>query len=804
MNLAPRWKKVLGDVQATRGRVAAMVFALATGLLAVVAILSAYTILTREIARNYAGVHPASAHIQVDRVDDALLRAVRSRPEVSAAEAGATLLTRIETGPATSMPALLFMVPDFRQARLNTVIPARGAWPPPDGTMLIERTALPLTHARVGATVTIRTADGRRHGIGIAGLVHDPALAPAWQEQTVYGYINAVTFALLAPPNAPLVVKVGLRDPAIDAAGAERAVADIVRWMTRQGYRVGEIRVPPPREHPHQAQMTAMLATLLIFSLLAFALCAILAATMVGGMLARQVRQIGVMKAIGARSSSIARLYLALVLAISVVALALGLPAGMAAGRGLARVIAELLNVRIDSDAIPTWATLAEIAVGLLLPLLAALPPIRAATRMTVREAIGEAGASRKVGAGRRLHAILARFPALDRSFVLALRNAFRRPGRLALMLALLGAAGATFMTSLNVQAAWQRNLAVAGADRRHDLELYLTEPADERKALALVTAVPGVRAAGAWNTYAAAIGRPDGLDIVATYPDGGHGSLTLRAAPPDTSMLALTMLSGRWLRPDDAHAVVLNHGALARFPGAAVGSAISLEIGGRQERFTLVGVAREILRPATAYVTPTAFGRATGLAGLANDVRVAFVHRDPAAVAAAAIEVRRALEAGGIMTKAEMTEARLGEALTGHLMILIVALLAMACIMAGVGALALLSVMGTSVLERTREFGIMRTLGGTSGAILRNVIGEGVFIGLMSAAIAVALSLPLSWAAGRMLGRLAYAYPLPLTVSWRAIGIWLLLVVAGAVLSSAYPARKAARLTIRATLAHL
>ena len=40
---------------------------------------------------------------------------------------------------------------------------------------------------------------------------------------------------------------------------------------------------------------------------------------------------------------------------------------------------------------------------------------------------------------------------------------------------------------------------------------------------------------------------------------------------------------------------------------------------------------------------------------------------------------------------------------------------------------------MGTSVLERTREFGIMRTIGGRSRTILRNVISEGVFIGLLS-----------------------------------------------------------------------
>lgn len=812
MRLAPRWKKMVADVRATKGRIVLMVGALAAGAFAIAMALGAYTILTREIARNYAGVHPASAHIEVDHVDEALLRALASRPEVAAVEEGATLSTRVETAPGTWMPALLFMVPDFSRARLNTVLPEAGAWPPPDGTMLLERTALPLTHARLGATVRMKTVGGAPVGIAISGLVHDPALAPAWQEQTVYGYISPATLSMLAGPDAQKILKVGLRDPGIDgtsldAARTETAVAGIVGWMRQHDYRVGDIRVPPPRLHPHQAQMTSMLATLLVFSLLGFVLAAILAATMIGAMLVRQVRDIGIMKAIGARSSHIARLYLVLVGTVALAALLLGLPAGAAAGRGLARVLAELLNLRLYSEAIPGWAWLAEIALGLLVPLLAALLPISAATRITVRDAVSESGASRKLASPRALRlalGALTALPGLDRSLVLALRNSFRRPARLALMLALLGTAGAVFMTSLNVRTAWQRNLADAAADRRYDLELQLPRPADERRVLALAAGVPGVRDAQAWNSFAAAIGRADGLEIATTYPDGGHGSFTLRAAPTASTMIGLTMLEGRWLHAGEADAVVLNHGALARFPGAQVGATIALDIAGRRANFILVGVAREILRPATAYVTPATFGRATGLTGQANTLRVAFARRDADSVAAGAARVALALERGGVTTRAGMTEARLGQALAGHVTILLFALLAMACLTAGVGAMALMSVMGTSVVERTREFGIMRTLGGTSSAIVRNVVGEGVFIGLMSWAIGVALSLPLSWMTGRLLGRLAYDLPLPLTVSVQAIGLWLLAILAGAALASAWPARQAARLTVRDTLAHI
>ncbi len=801
MRLTPRWRKLLGDLRGTRGRVAMMVAALAIGSFAIATVLGAYTILTREIGRNYLGTHPAAALIEVDRVDDALLAMLRRWPGVAEAEGGARLLARVQVSRDVALPMLLFVVPDFKAARLNRFLPEQGAWPPPDGAVLLERSALPLTRAQVGVALQVTAPRGRRARLVISGLVHDAGLAPAWQEQTVYGYITPATAATLGGEGGAQLLKLGFTDPGLDAAAIERAVAPIAAALRRQGYAPGEIRIPPPRMHPHQTQMTAILVMLLVFSAMALALSAVLAATLIGAMLAQQTRQIGVMKAIGARSSQIASLYLALVAAIGVAALLIGVPAGMAAARGFAGAIAELLNLTLYSRAIPAWAVAVQVGAGLLLPLAAAALPIRRASALTVRQAIGEFGVRRHGAGAGRAQTLLARVRGLDRSLALALRNTFRRPARLALTLALLAAAGAMFLTSLNVKSAWQQSLADAAADRRHDLELRLADAAPQRQVLAVVAAVPGVRRAEPWNTAAVAVGRADGLEIARTYPDGGHGSFTLRSVPPDSAMVKLTLLAGRWLRADDTDAVVLNHMALALFPQAALGRPVTLNVHGRLTAFTVVGIAREIITPASAYTTPRGFADALGVDGQLNGLRIVFERHDPAAVAAGAAAVRAALARACVNTKLEMSEARLSDALSGHVYILIAALLAMAALMAAVGALGLTAAMGTSVFERTREFGVMRTIGATSAMVLRNVIGEGVLIGVMSWALALVLALPLSGALGRMLGRLAFRFPLPLSVSWGAIAAWLLAIVAGAALASAYPAARAARLTIREAL---
>ena len=139
---SPRWKKIVRDLQAARGRMAMMVIAIAVSIFGVGAILSAYTILTREISRNYLDTNPASAFIELDRVDDALVEAVRQRPDILEAEAGSWVVGRAEVNPNEWMPLLLFVVPDFDAMKISTVKSESGAFPPLEQTILVEREVL--------------------------------------------------------------------------------------------------------------------------------------------------------------------------------------------------------------------------------------------------------------------------------------------------------------------------------------------------------------------------------------------------------------------------------------------------------------------------------------------------------------------------------------------------------------------------------------------------------------------------------------------------------------------------------------
>ncbi len=801
MSLAPRWRKLLGDIRDGQGRLVMMVAAIAVGVFAVTAMSTGYTILKREIRRGYLATNPAAALLEVERLDDALVAGVRRQPGIIAAEASGRLRGRVEVRPDEWLPLLLFVTPELRTAQIATVELGAGRWPATPGEIVLERTALPVANGVVGGSITVQLPTGAPHALTITGAVHDASLAPAWQEQTVYGYVTPATIEFLGGDANLHTLKLTVRDPGGDRAGLERTSVGVAQWLAGEGHPSSEIRIPP-YQHPHESQMTSVVRMLLVFSALTLVLGAVLTGTLTASLLAPQVRQIAVMKAVGAGSRQILALYATLVLGVGLAAVALGLPLGIAAGRALAANTAQLLNLELSSLAVPAWLYVVEVLAGVGIPLLAALVPIDAATHRPVRECLAEFGID---APSRRPNAWLGRLPLLarDTALVLAVRNALRRRGRLLLTLGLLATAGALFMTSLNVKSAWQQNLVEATAERHFDAEIYLTHPQSRATALAAVRAVPGVRRIEPYSAESVAPERADGLNLVTTYPDGGHGSLRLQAVPLGSEFVAPHLLEGKWLSLPDADEVVLNEGALAMLPGVRVGAGIQLRVRGRVLGARVVGLIREHLTPASVYLTPATLERHTGTAGLTSGLRLSFERADADSVAASIAATERALAASGVKVALSISQIALGRALGGHLFILIFILLVMSLLMGAVGVLGLASAIATGVLERTREFAVLRAVGAQAATIQRSVIAEGVFVALLSVLVAVVVSVPLTAIVARVVGTASLGPALDVIVSGRALPIWLGIVVVAAAVASAIPAWRASRLTIREALAY-
>jgi len=134
---------------------------------------------------------------------------------------------------------------------------------------------------------------------------------------------------------------------------------------------------------------------------------------------------------------------------------------------------------------------------------------------------------------------------------------------------------------------------------------------------------------------------------------------------------------------------------------------------------------------------------------------------------------------------------------------ILVYFMLVMATLIAIVGGLGLMGTMSINVLERTREIGVMRAIGASNIDIQSIVIVEGMVIGLISWAVSILLSFPITSVLTFGVGMAILTAPMPAVFSLSGVIVWLLFTIFLATIASAMPARRASRLTVRDTLAY-
>ncbi len=826
--LSPRWAKVGRDLTSHRMRSLLVVLSIAVGVFAVGVIVGTRQILNHQLHASFAAVNPSDAILGTSGFDADTLTAIRRMPEVEAASARFSLYTRAHLGDGRWLELTLFALPDWQDIPLNIVRQESGPWPPARDAIAVERMSLPMLDAAIGDSLTLELPDGRRRTVNVTGTAHDINLPPARFTNQAFGYVTFDTLERWGFPKRLTSLSIRAADPASGAKDHAyvQQVTDLVQDKLEEGGRaVNFTYVADPNKHPADEVLNPVFLLLGVLGLLSLLLSAFLVVNTIAAVMAQQVRQIGVMKTIGAGFGQIVRLYLGMVLIFGLLALLVALPAGVAGAYGFTIFLSQFLNFDVVYEGVPLSALAVQVLVGLLVPLAAALIPIYSGARVTIREAISNYG----LGQGRFGHGPADRFlvasqryaPWLSRPLVISLRNTFRRKGRLALTMTTLTLGGAIFIAVLSVRTSLYQT--VDDAIRNNNFHIVIGFDRDLRVEVLQNEAlqVPGVIAAESWGRASTRRQRPDAPDdagvpgfplsgqsegLGATPPGmrgGESDEIRLLAPPADSQMIQPQLTAGRWLLPEDENALVVNTNFMDAEEDVAIGDTITLRIDGKDSDWVVVGVAEGVLDQATIYTNSEYFGRLTGRAGRANSLRVLTDSEDPAEHRRIAAALEHHFEDAGYHVTQLSTRAENLEGTEYQFSILVNMLLVMTFLMALVGGLGLMGTMSISVIERTREIGVMRAIGAATRAILQIIIVEGVLIGLISWAQATLLAFPLSRLLSDQVGIAFTDSPLSFSFSLPAIALWLLIVALVAALASYLPARTASRLTVREVLAY-
>ncbi|MHB8777402.1 MAG: FtsX-like permease family protein [Anaerolineales bacterium] len=809
--MRPRWIKVFHDLWDNKARTLLVVFSIAVGVFSIGVIAGAYQIISNDMSVSYAANQPANVELRTANFNDDVLTSIKNSRGVLDAEGRRVFNIRVRVAGAEKWTTLdMVAFEDFEANTVNLLTPLQGEAIAKKREVVLERDALTHIDVQVGDALEFQLQDGSTMTMPVVGVVQDTAMGAGDFLAAPYAYTTRSTLQYLRQPELYNRAYVTVETGGDNIRHIREIGAGLKDKLEKNGTPVIRTRFSETYQHPLASTVNAILGILMALGILIVLLSSSLIANTLSALLNQHLRHIGVIKLVGGRRRQVFEMYLVLILCFAALALLIAVPLGGQGAYGLALFISRELNFNILGYRIVPTALLIQVAVGLLVPLIAGLSPVISGSRITVLRALsGDLTGDESQPHGQpqtriswfdwmmiRITRLCAsRGIHFPRPFIISLRNTFRRRGRLILTLFTLTMGGAIFIAVFNVRATLHDYIGSIGKYFVADVSLDFDKPYRLREIEQMVMQVDGVVGMEGWQFLSGEL-----LDTKGEVLE----NINIFGPPADSVLIEPLLVKGRWIRADDVRKLALSEAAYAYFPDIKPGDHVTLKINGRKEDWEVVGIFKFVDREGVlAYAPYEYISQMNDLANRSYSFRLITENHDRSYQNAKAEQLDKFFRERGFKVRvAQAGRASLDTAVES-LDTLVVFLLIMAILTAVVGAMGLTGTMGMNVLERTREIGITRAIGADDRAVMRTVISEGFVIGAISFGLAIILSIPFTYLLSTIVSLAVFQTPIEVIFTFMGYAIWLGLVLVLSVVASILPARNAARLTIREVLAY-
>ncbi|MBT8193332.1 MAG: FtsX-like permease family protein [Acidimicrobiia bacterium] len=680
------------------------------------------------------GMHTIRLAPEVLDLTGPQLNELRSTANVAALDVRTLGRTEMAIGERTQS-VVLVGVADFASQAVNIVSVEEGALPARPGQLVtdFENARTGRYTGAIGDTVALRSSNGSwvafdvvgrggtlRYSSEVAEDVPFLYLSNA-DVQAVMGYPTPNSIDVIASNRAPAAVAAMVADLRTRLASA---LPNLAYWDVLEVWEEGTW--PGSEDFENFVVLFYVIAGIALLSAL------VLIYTTMNTIVREQTREIGMMKAIGGTRRRIGLGYLRTSLLLG----AAGTMLGIAIGFPLSNLLMSFMSSEFGGTSIgwqfSGFALVLSLVVGLGGTAMAAWPALHRAGRITVREAIEDHGVVSTYGAGPFDRAV-ARAGFLSRRNQLGLRNTTRRAGRNLATAIPIGLAVGTMLGFAAV--------SITALDETHNSQRL--EGGDiivwnnggrglDAAAAAVMESVPGVELAHQMIYSNVELGGEYyvwGLPAVSTYDHD--------------------ILDGRWFtaEEDEARARVVVFGeAVAELSGTAVGDLVTVETRRGPIDLEVIGIDGHLVNDGQGMFMPiqTVFdyeGWTTG------NYWVRTVSPDEATVDAAADGLHRTMRERGYTIGSTLRYiSRNANAAENRLVVTVI--MAMGLPIVAIGMIGLVNAMTSNILDRTREIGVLRSIGARRRDVRAMFRTEGMVIAL----VGWLLGIPIGYLVGRFI----------------------------------------------------
>jgi putative ABC transport system permease protein len=712
---------------------------------------------------------------------DRQLDSLAALPGVAAVEARSSVDVRVLIGDRRA-PGRVIGVRDFAHQGVDVVRVETGAFPGP-GQLLadVQDANVGVYDGGAGDRVTLLGPGGEQTDLAVRGRGRTlPGGEQVQDENVIVFYASAATVAGLSgePGYRELALRLDQPTPQAAAATVER-VRDFL--VTVPGFAgLGDLpSVRAPGDWPGRADTEQFAQLLGVITVLALISAVVLISNTLSTLVAEQTREIGVMRALGARRRQVALVYARTAFLLGALGALLGTALGIALSSFLARYFGSTFWAVHVGIGVDLKVLLVSVAVGLLAPPLAALPAIRRALRVDLAEALEAHGSS--YGGQSAADRALRRAGFLPRVMQIGLRNVGRRKRRSLAIASIVALAVGNLLSVLALADAATQSTRASWGSHLEDVQVSTGGRTlfDERAERVIAGTTGVAEAEPVLKNTVELEGREAFVWGVESDP-----------------LFAYRLSGGRWFDTSEADGherVAVIERNLAQLVDVGTGDTVTLTTAAGQARFRIVGIATNQQENGTALYLPLSTARELlGQPSGASAYWVRTESPDPAFVdrttrlledRLAALDYQVSSE---IRYVAEREEVAANRSLTTTIAVLGFLIVAMSMV-------GLANAMTTNVLERTREIGILRSIGARARDIRRIFTTEGVTL----AVAGWLLGIPLGYLLMRLIVWLVWKVVdvrLPATFPPANIAVALVGTTALALLVLFLPVRRAVR----------
>lgn len=799
------WHKVGADLGAQKSRTLLAIVSMAIGVFVVGTLLGMIDLQLSQMDAAHQRSQPS--HISLMLKTDAPL-AVAAHLKTLADVADVDMQTQFTVHYKTRHDAqwqtgTAIFRPDYQQQRYDVLGLLAGTWP--QGLALgIERLSAHHAGLSLGEQVEFETASGSTT-LTLESLIRHPFVKPPPFGGQLHFFIapsSVATFGIA--PNTFRQLLVQVTAPYSEAKA--RMVASALRTELHSlGIGVNATLLQNPTQHWGRPFFSGINLVLTVMAWASLALSSVLILNTIAALITQQTDQIGIMKSFGARRLSIARIYLTEVLLVALLAVLLALPFSLFGAYYSSRWLLDLFNIELQDFAYSTRALVLMTVGGLLAPLIAAFYPIWRGAAMSVRSAMasyGLGGDFNPQGVTGWLERQLSlHLPTL---YAVTLGNVFRRKARMFWTQSVLVIAGVLFISILSLIASVNLTLDNELARSRYSVRLGFSSDQPSALVTELARSLPQTTAVELWQRLPAELRFHEN----SINPSGSLG-LQILALPETTTRYQPLIVAGRWFNAaDQAQNVLVLNAATAERNGIQVGDSLQVSLFGRlPSNWQVIGLYRwfagagyvvePVYAPLSSVQSITQRTQTSSFALLSADITTLPAEQ------AYTNALKQRFQERQIPLDVYTTSAKLEQRQYANNQFRPITrmLLGLAGLIAVVAAIGLSGMLAISVLQRTREIGVLRAIGASSPAIFKLFMLEGFFHGLIAWSISIPLAYALAEPLAKSLGEIMLGIQLDFSFSWTAVWLWLLLVSLLVISASYWPARRATRIAVRDSL---